>query len=188
MDNRWAWAVRYIGVIVLAIALGAAFGSMELFKTTKVGKSGLNAARIVEFLSYGGALFIFWTLARHAAGILQRDGGRWKLVGDVLVPLATLIVVASGQAVLLLVVGPFMSRTALGIYNWLFIAAIIASAAWLVAILFTGRSSLTELFDGSADAGGPSSNGAAQCRACGAALSNHERFCPQCGAAAIARY
>ena len=71
IGRRWAWTVRYIVVIVLAIALGAAFGSMDLFKTTKFGKSGLNAARIAEFLSYGGALFIFWMLAQNAAKVLQ---------------------------------------------------------------------------------------------------------------------
>jgi hypothetical protein len=39
-----------------------------------------------------------------------------------------------------------MNKTWLQIYNWVFIAAIVLSAAWLVAALFTGSSSLAPLF------------------------------------------
>jgi hypothetical protein len=60
--------------------------------------------------------------------------------------LATLIVVACAQAVILLILGPVMSKAWLPTYNWTFIAAIILSAAWLVAALFTGSASLAPLF------------------------------------------
>jgi len=62
------------------------------------------------------------------------------------VPLATLIVIACAHSVLLLVLGPLMSKFLLQVYNWLFIAAIILSAAWLVGALFTGSASLAPLF------------------------------------------
>ena|SRR2546426_5905112 len=132
MNQRWSWVIRYVVVIILALVLAAALGEMALFKTTKFGKTGLDAARIVQFLGYGGALFVFWLLAQRAAALL--------------VPLATLIVIACGQAVLLLVLGPLMNKAWHQIYNWVFITAIILSAAWLVAALFTGSSSLAPLF------------------------------------------
>jgi len=148
MTERWVWLLRYVVVIVLALVLAAALGEMELFKATKLGKTGLNAARLVQFLSYGGALAVLWLMAQQAAALLPSDDQRWNVLKSILLPLATLIVVASGQAVLLLVLGPLMSKVWQQAYNWVAIGAIIAAAVWLVAALFTGSASLAPLFGG----------------------------------------
>lgn len=148
MNERWIWLVRYAVVILLALVLAAALGEMELFKSTRLGKTGLNAARVAQFLGFGGALLFFWLLAQRAAGMISRDDQRWKVVRCLLVPLATLIVVACAHAVVLLILGPLMSKTWLPAYNWAFIAGIMLSAVWLVAALFTGSSSLEPLFGG----------------------------------------
>src|SRR3954469_2818526 len=110
MKGRWMWLVRYAVVIVLALVLAAALGEMELFKSTRFGRSGLNAARLVQFLGFGGALVVFWLLARRAAALIPADDPRWNILKTVLVPLATLVVIAAGQAVLLLLLGPLMSK------------------------------------------------------------------------------
>lgn len=146
MNERWIWLVRYTVVIVIALILAAALGEMELFKTTRFGKTGLNASRVVQFLGYGGALLVFWLLAQQAAALISSEDQRWKVVKSILVPLATLIVVACAHTVLLLILGPLMSKAWLPAYNWTFIAGIILSAIWLVAALFTGSSSLAPLF------------------------------------------
>jgi hypothetical protein len=146
MNERWMWVVRYAVVIVLALILAAALGQMELFKTTRFGKTGLNASRLVQFLGYGGGLLVFWLLAHRAAAQISGGDDRWRLVKSILLPLATLIVVACAHAVVLLFLGPLMSKAWLATYNWTFIAGIILSAAWLVAALFTGSSSLAPLF------------------------------------------
>lgn len=148
MNERWIWMVRYAVVIVLALILAAALGEMELFKTTRFGKTGFNAGRVAQFLGYGGALLVFWLLARRAAALISPMDDRWKLVRSILVPLATLIVVACAHSVLLLILGPLMSKAWMPAYNWTFIAAIILSAVWLVAALFTGSASLEPLFGG----------------------------------------
>ncbi len=148
MNERWIWIVRYVVVIALALVLAAALGEMELFKATRFGRTGLSAARLVQFLGFGGALLVFWLLARRAAALMPSADARWKVAKNILVPLATLIVVASGQAVLLLVFGPLMNKAWQQAYNWLAISAIIASAAWLVGALFTGSASLAPLFGG----------------------------------------
>lgn len=146
MSERWTWVIRYVVVILLALILAAAFGEMDLFKTTRIGKTGLNAARLAQFFGYGGALLFFWLLAQRASLAMPADDARWNVAKSILVPLATLIVVACAQAVLLLVLGPLMNKAWLQAYNWLFIAGIILSAAWLLAALFTGSSSLAPLF------------------------------------------
>jgi len=147
MNERWMWTVRYAVVIVLALILAAVLGEMELFKTTRFGKT-FNAGRVAQFLGYGGALLVFWLLARRAAGMISAQDERWKLVRSILVPLATLIVVACAHSVVLLILGPLMSKAWMPAYNWTFIAAIILSAVWLVAALFTGSASLEPLFGG----------------------------------------
>ncbi len=145
MSDRWTWAIRYAVVIVLALVLALALGEMDLFKTTRIGKSGFTAARLVQFLGYGGALLIFWLLAQRAALLIEGKSSAWGLLRSILLPLATLIVVASGHAVALLILGPLMNKTWLQIYNWVFILAIVLSAAWLMFALFTGSSSLAPL-------------------------------------------
>jgi hypothetical protein len=146
MSERWSWVVRYVVVIFLALILAAALGEMALFKTTKFGKTGLNAARLAQFLGYGGALLVLWLLAHRAAALMPSNDQRWNLFKNILVPLTTLIVVASGQAVLLLVLGPLMNKAWHQIYNWVTITAIILSAAWLLGALFTGSASLAPIF------------------------------------------
>lgn len=152
MNERWKWVVRYLVVIVLAVVLAAALGEMALFKTTRIGRSGLNAARMVQFLGYGGALLVFWLLSRRAAALLPVHDRYWGPLKSIALPLATLLVVAAGQAIALLLLGPLMSRPWHEAYNWAAIAAIVLSAAWLLVALFTGSSSLALLFGGNARA------------------------------------
>lgn len=149
MSDRWIWSLRYGVVIAVALILAAALGEMDLFKTTRFGKTGLNASRVVQFLGYGGALAVFWLLAQRAAAQISADADFWRLVKSILLPLATLIVVACAHSVVLLVLGPLMSKAWVPAYNWMFIAGIILSAVWLVAALFTGSASLAAAFGAS---------------------------------------
>jgi hypothetical protein len=146
MSDRWNWVIRYVVVLLLAVVLAATLGEMALFKATRFGKSGVNAARLVQFLGYSGALVVFWLLAQRAASLLDARNASWNVLKSILLPLATLVVVACAQAVILLLCGPLMSKAVHQFYNWLAVAAIILSAAWLLAALFTGSSSLTPLF------------------------------------------
>jgi hypothetical protein len=148
MNERWSWIIRYAVVIVAALALGAAFGEMSLFKTTRLGRTGLNAANLVQFLTYGAALLLLWLAARRAAALLPADDVRWNVLKSTLVPLTTLIVVSAGQAVLLIVASPLMSKAWHQTYSWIAVTAIILSAAWLLAAVLTGSSSLAPLFGG----------------------------------------
>jgi hypothetical protein len=148
MSDRWMWLIRYGVVLVLAVILGATLGEMGLFKTTKLAK-GLNAGHVVQFLGYGGALFVFWLLACRIESLLDGKDPRWIPIKSILVPLATLIVVACGQAVLLLVLGPLMNKSWQHSYNLAAIIVIILSVVWLLAALLTGSASLAPLFGGS---------------------------------------
>jgi hypothetical protein len=141
MNERWTWVIRYLVVIGAALILAAVLGDMALFKSTKLGKTGLSAARLVQFLGYGGALLVVWMLAKRVAEMLPEDA-RWNVVKSTLLPLTTLIVVAVGQSVLLRVLAPLMKRQWHQSYNWVSIGLIVVCAAWLLGALLTGSASL----------------------------------------------
>ncbi|HYU71013.1 MAG TPA: hypothetical protein VEL09_16990 [Burkholderiales bacterium] len=138
MNERWMWVMRYVIVIVLALALAWVLGDMALFKTTRFGKTGLTAARLAQFLGNGGALVVFWLLAQRAAELSGPEQGRWLLVKPMILPLATLAVIAIAHPVVLRALGSMMTRSFRQGYNWGFIAALVACAVWLVVAVLSG--------------------------------------------------
>ncbi len=181
MTDNWNWVGRYVAVIVLALILAAALGSMDLFVTTAVMGKKLSAANIVKFLGYGAALTVLWLLGQRAALVLRQRGGRWSFLQHLTLPVVTLIVVACAHSVVLLVLKPLMDPALRNIYNWVFIAGIIASAAWLVMALFNQSSTLTEALTSAAQRIG--SGKAHACSQCGAGTERGAKFCGKCGAA-----
>ena len=91
---------------------------------------------------------MLWLTARRAAALLPDQDTRWNVLKSTLVPLTSLIVVSAGQAVLLLLAGPLMNRSWHQVYNWVSVTAIILAAAWLLAAVLTGSSTLAPLFGG----------------------------------------
>ena len=180
MTDNWNWVGRYVAVIVLALILAAALGSMDLFKTTAVMGKQLSAANIVKFLGYGAALTVLWLLGQRAALVLRRGAGRWGFLHHLTLPVVPLIVVPCAHSVILLVLKPLMDPALRNIYNWAFIAGIIASAGWLVMALFNQSSPLTEALTSAAQR--LSSAKAQACSQCGAGTESGAKFCGQCGA------
>lgn len=181
MNEKYGWFIRYAAVIVVTLVLAMALGSMDLFKSTPLVGEKLSAAHLVEFLGFGGALAVFWLTARRAAKILVDDGGRWSFIHYVLVPAATLFVIACAHGVLLLLLKPFMGDSAGTLYNWLFIIAILAASAWLLLAVMNQSTNLSNLV-ASAAPRSQSEPTAELCRECGAPIQPDARFCGHCGA------
>ena len=142
-NTGWNWVGRYVAVIVVALALGAAIGSMELFAKTSVVSGKLTAAHLVRFLGYGAALAALWMLGQRSTVALQRHGGRWSFLQHLILPVVTLIVVSSAYSVTLLILKPLLESAQLNIYNWVFIVAILACAIWVVMAVLGQSASLT---------------------------------------------
>ena len=138
----WNWIGRYIAVIVVALILAAAIGSMELFIRTSVFGGKLNAAHLVRFLGYGAALAAFWMLGQRLTIALQQRGGRWSFMQHLILPVVSLIVVSVAYTVALLILNPMMNATLHNIYNWVFIVAILACAVWVVMAVLGQSASL----------------------------------------------
>src|SRR3989339_279337 len=132
VNQEWNWVGRFVAVIVVALILAAAIGSMDLFERTFVIEGKLSASHLVRFLGYSTALGALWMLGQHATIYLQKNGGRWSFMQHLFLPVVTLIVVASANSVALLVMKPMMNASMHNIYNWVFIVAILACAAWVV--------------------------------------------------------
>jgi len=139
----WNWVGRYIAVIVIALILAAAIGSMELFIRTSVFGGKLNAAHLVRFLGYGAALAAFWMLGQRSTIAVQQHGGRWSFMQHLILPVVSLIVVSVAYTVALLILSPMMNAALHNIYNWVFIIAILACAVWVVMAVLGQSASLT---------------------------------------------
>src|SRR3989442_14757277 len=109
MNERWMWVMRYVIVIVLALALAWVLGDMALFKITRLGKTGLTAARLAQLLGYGGALGGVWLLAQRAAELIGPEHGRWLLVKPLMLPPATLPVIPMAHPPVLPPVGSLLT-------------------------------------------------------------------------------
>ena len=127
MKERWNWLVTYAAVIVVALVLAAALGATDLFSKTRLIDKGLSASHLVRFLGYGSALAVLWLAAYRASGLFREMGARWRLPEVVVLPLTTLIVIASGHSVLLLVLNALIDKTMRPTFDWVFILGIVAS-------------------------------------------------------------
>jgi len=181
-NTSWNWVGRYFAVIVVALALGSAIGSMELFAKTSIVSGKLTAALLVRFLGYGTALAALWMLGQRSTIALQQFGGRWSFLRHLILPVVTLVVVSSAYSVTLLILKPMLEAALLNIYNWVFIVAILACAIWVVMAVLGQSASLTKAFTSAAERLGASGNGKA-CAACDANNEASAKFCMKCGKA-----
>lgn len=173
MGNSWNWVGRYVAVIVVTLILGAALGGMDLFEKTSLFGGKLTASHLVRFLGYATALTAFWLLGQRATIFMRQQTGRWAVLQHLILPVVSLIFVASAYTVLLLVLKPFLDASLHNLYNWLFIVAILAAAAWLVMAVLNQSSTLTEAFTSSATG--------KTCPACGSSCEAEAKFCRSCG-------
>lgn len=171
---------RYIAVIVVALILAGALGSMDLFMKTFVIEGKLSASHLVRFFGYSTALGALWMLGQSATIFLQRHGGRWTFVQHLILPVVTLIVVSSVNSIALLILKPMMNSQMHGIYNWIFILAILACAVWVIMAVLGQSASLTEAFTSVAGKMHEGSDKKA-CAACGATNVADAKFCVKCG-------
>jgi len=180
INQNWNWVGRYVAVIVVSLILAAAIGNMDLFEKTFVIEGKLSASHLVRFLGYSTALGALWMLGRRATMALQQHGGRWSFMQHLFLPVVTLIVVASANSIALLVMKPMMNASLHNIYNWVFIIAILACAAWVVMAVLGQSASLTAAFTSAAERMNISGK-TRVCAACGAGNDAAAKFCKQCG-------
>jgi hypothetical protein len=128
--NARKWMMEYGVAMVLTFVFAVILGHIPLFRETTIGK--LHASDLVQFIGYGGALVIVWFGARQLAAEPPSDW-KWLMPYQALIlPVTTLAIVAISYGVLLYVCDPFLSKSGKGIYNWIFIAAIVAGTVWLI--------------------------------------------------------
>lgn len=180
--KAWGWTAQYGSALLLALLLGALLGNIPLFKETALGSSKLTAAHVVQFLGYGGALVMFWMMGRRAALQLLPEGATPSFLGRIIAPLATLVVLAAGYQVALLLAGPFLGKTGKGIYNWVFVVGIVGAALWLTVAWFRNAASLGSAFETLGEGKrSRSSSRAMVCPRCGESVLGGQKYCGDCG-------
>jgi hypothetical protein len=124
------WMMEYGVAMILTFLFAVILGHIPLFRETAVGK--LHASDLVQFIGYGGTMIIAWFGARQLAAE-PPDDWKWLMPYRALIlPVATLTMVAISYGVLLYVCEPFMSKSGKTVYNWFFIAGIVAASVWLI--------------------------------------------------------
>ncbi|OQW31598.1 MAG: hypothetical protein A4E19_08275 [Nitrospira sp. SG-bin1] len=124
------WVMVYGVALVLTFIIAVTLGQVALFRETSMGK--LRASDLVQFAGYSGSLAIGWQGAQELA---KHPPTEWKWLvpfQGLIVPLATLMAIAVAYSVLLFALEPFLGKSGTVIYNWVFIAAIVADSIWLV--------------------------------------------------------
>lgn len=174
------WAGRFVATIIVGWVLAAIISNMDLFEKTYVIQGKLSASHLVRFLGYTTSLVALWMLGQRATVALQQQGGRWSFMQQLILPVVTLVVVASTNSVALLVLKPVMNPGMHNIYNWIFIAAILACAAWVVMAVLGQSSSLTQAFTTAVDRMCISGK-IKTCSACNAGNAASSKFCRNCG-------
>jgi hypothetical protein len=128
--NARKWVMEYGVAMVLTFLFAVVLGQIPLFRGTTIGK--LHASDLVQCIGYGAALVIAWFGARQLAAEPPNDWKWLRPYRALILPVTTLAIVAMSYGVLLFVCDPFLSKSGKGIYNWIFIAAIVASSVWLI--------------------------------------------------------
>ncbi len=124
------WILEYGVAMGLSFLFAAILGQVPLFRETAVGK--VHASDIVQFLGYSGALVIAGFGARQLSGD-PPDNWKWLAPYRALIqPVTVLAMVVLSYGVLLLLCGPYLSKPARGIYNWVFIIGIVTDVAWII--------------------------------------------------------
>lgn len=172
-------------MIAVVLIIAAVLSNMSLFKTT-AGPGKLTAANIVKFMAFTAALAVLFIAAQRAALQLRREPAKARLLGELLVPLATFTVVASAHGVLLLVLKPFLNGDWRGVYNWLFVVACLGAAAWLVLSVLGPSGPLQRLTATThpGEAAGPSDSQpgvSGRLCECGASVGVTAKYCVKCG-------
>lgn len=180
MNNQSDWLARYIALIVVAVFLSAALGATDFFRAALLVDKQLTASHLVRFLGYGFALFVFWQLARRLRASIREDEGRRSVLKSTLMPLATLVVVGGAHSTFLLVFDIWIDGPLFQIYNWVFVAAVLSCALWLVFSLFGRGSPLVATLDDALEFS------VGTCLSCNAPLMRRDRYCSQCGIAIVA--
>jgi hypothetical protein len=128
--NARKWMMEYGVAMGLTFMFAVILGHIPLFRETTIGK--LHASDLVQCIGYGGALVIAWFGARQLAAEPPKDW-KWLMPYRALIlPVTALTIVAMSYGVVLFVCDPFLGKSGKGIYNWIFIAAIVASSVWLI--------------------------------------------------------
>jgi hypothetical protein len=144
MARNWIWIGKYLFVIVVALVLGSAIGSLSLFRNATLGTPNLTAAALVQFIAYAGALGLLWLLGLRAASQMRSAGGGAASLATMVLSLVTLVVVASAYVVLLQFASPFLAKAVKTFIDWIFILGTLAAAVWLVWAVFTDSEALLE--------------------------------------------
>ncbi len=120
--------------IALALLLGPKLATAPMFKELALGDTQLQAASLVEFGSYGIALFLLWVLGDQIAIQIPEDGKKLSFLRRLIPPLTLLIVIIVGHKFLGPFIRQFAGETNRSVGDAIFIVGYIGTVLWLILL------------------------------------------------------
>ena len=108
MARNVAWLAQYGIAILLAVVLGGILGSVPLFEEASLGSTELTASHLVQFIGYGGALFLLWVLGQRLVVQILEGGMGPSFLHHLVMPFFTLIITSASYKVLLFLCDPYI--------------------------------------------------------------------------------
>ena len=99
------------------------------------GGGGLTAADVARAAGQLAALLLLWLAAARTARHVRDAQGRFRACHSVVTAAALIVVLSSAYGVLWPVMRPLLTGSAIAVYRWVFIAAILSAAVWLGVLL-----------------------------------------------------
>jgi len=149
--KKWGWVMQNGVTMALMLGLGTLLSQVPLFHDTLLGSTKLRAAQGVQFLSFGGTLWILWRFGQRSTCELPSLWPKMRFLQPMILPMTTLIVITAGHPVCGQVLSPFLGKTGRNIYNWLFIIAIVAAALWVVVSWYTKAALMLQIEEGTTE-------------------------------------
>jgi Double zinc ribbon len=180
-NNACRRAAQLFITSVIILVLGKLITLVPVMHHLQLANT-FKAAEIIWFLAKLTALGVFYFFARYSIEAIPNKGGALSFVRGIAEPLAALLIVIMGQALLWQLLEPFVHAVGRTIYYSAAIILIVCVSVWFVLRAYQHA---FYIVDSVRKVGGLLSRFIPQqkivCAQCHAEISTDVNFCSQCG-------
>ncbi len=180
-NNECRRAAQFFITIVIILVLGKLITLVPVMHQLQLADT-FKAAEIIWFLAKLAALVVFYFFARYSIEAIPNNGGALSFVRGIAEPLAALLIVIMGQALLWQLLAPFVDAVGRTVYYSAAIILIVCVSVWFILRAYQHA---LHIVDAVRKVGGILSRFIPQqkivCAQCHMEISRNAHFCNQCG-------
>jgi serine/threonine-protein kinase len=146
MSKSWTWIAPYIFAILAVLLAGPLLGSLAFVQSVSVPYLQLSGPHSVRLVANLLALAILWILAFTAFQQIQDNGRGSSFLRNLVLPLATFIVILFINKTFRSVGLPLIEQIGSSRFAWIYAIGLVGSGLWFTAAWILHRNSLREAF------------------------------------------